>query len=111
MIDRRSPASLVFVLSDDHRYDFMGFHPKGPKWIETPAMDRMAREGVHLANAFGVPVVAIYGPTNPIRTGPLYEAPTVILQPPGCPPTGGMPIDGVSPNTVVEAVEKTLESA
>lgn len=44
--------NVVFVLSDDHRYDFMGFHPKGPKWIETPAMDRMAKEGVHLANAF-----------------------------------------------------------
>jgi len=44
--------NVVFVLSDDHRYDFMGFHEKSPKWLETPAMDRMAREGVHLANAF-----------------------------------------------------------
>lgn len=44
--------NVVFVLSDDHRYDFMGFHPNSPEWLETPAMDRMAREGVHLANAF-----------------------------------------------------------
>lgn len=44
--------NVVFVLADDHRYDFMGFHPQGPKWIETPSMDRMAQEGVHLANAF-----------------------------------------------------------
>ncbi len=44
--------NVVFILSDDHRYDFMGFHPKGPTWLETPNLDRMAREGVQLANAF-----------------------------------------------------------
>lgn len=43
---------VIFVLSDDHRFDFLGFHPGAPKWLKTPAMDRMAREGVHLANAF-----------------------------------------------------------
>lgn len=44
--------NIVFILSDDHRYDYMGFHPDGPDFLETPAMDRMAAEGVHLANAF-----------------------------------------------------------
>ncbi len=44
--------NVVFILSDDHRYDFLGFHPKSPKWLETPNMDRLAKEGVHLANAF-----------------------------------------------------------
>jgi len=44
--------NVVFVLSDDHRYDFMGFMPGGPKFLETPHMDRMAKEGAHLANAF-----------------------------------------------------------
>ncbi len=44
--------NVIFVLSDDHRHDFMGFHPKSPDWLDTPAMDRMAREGVHFANAF-----------------------------------------------------------
>lgn len=47
-----SPRNVVFVLSDDHRYDFMGFMPEAPEFLETPAMDRMAREGAHLANAF-----------------------------------------------------------
>ena len=47
--DRRN---VVFILSDDHRYDFMGFHENAPDFLETPAMDRMAREGAHLANAF-----------------------------------------------------------
>ncbi len=45
------PYNVVFILSDDHRYDFMGFMDKVPG-LETPAMDRMAREGAHLQNAF-----------------------------------------------------------
>lgn len=45
------PYNVVFILSDDHRYDFMGFMKKVPG-LETPHMDRMAREGAHLENAF-----------------------------------------------------------
>jgi len=44
--------NIVFVLSDDHRYDFMGFMGEGPDFLETPNMDRMAKEGAHLVNAF-----------------------------------------------------------
>ena len=44
--------NVVLVLSDDHRYDFLGFLPNAPKFLETPHMDRMAAEGAHLANAF-----------------------------------------------------------
>jgi N-acetylglucosamine-6-sulfatase len=46
--------NIVFILSDDHRYDFMGFmeEPGTPSFLETPAMDKMAGEGVHIANAF-----------------------------------------------------------
>ena len=43
--------NVIFILSDDHRYDFMGFMNR-PSWLETPAMDRMAAEGAHVANAF-----------------------------------------------------------
>ena len=43
--------NIVFILSDDHRYDFMGFTGKVP-FLETPQMDRMAKEGVHFSNAF-----------------------------------------------------------
>ena len=28
--------NVVYILADDHRYDFMGFHPNAPKWLETP---------------------------------------------------------------------------
>lgn len=45
------PMNVVFILSDDHRYDFMGFTGKVP-FLETPAMDRMAAGGVHVENAF-----------------------------------------------------------
>lgn len=48
----QQPKNVIFILSDDHRYDYMGFHPDGPDFLDTPAMDRMADEGVHLANAF-----------------------------------------------------------
>ncbi len=44
--------NIVFVLSDDHRYDFMGFMENAPEFLETPNMDRMAQQGAHLANAF-----------------------------------------------------------
>lgn len=49
---QQQPKNIVFILSDDHRYDYMGFHPESPDFLETPAMDRMAAEGAHLANAF-----------------------------------------------------------
>lgn len=64
--------------------------------------------GMHLANALGVPVAAIYGPTNPVRTGPIFAAPTLLLQPPGCPPTGGAAIDRVSVDRVFEEVKRFL---
>ncbi|MDZ7720823.1 MAG: sulfatase [Balneolaceae bacterium] len=49
---QQTQKNIVFILADDHRYDYMGFHPDGPDFLETPAMDRMAEEGAHLANAF-----------------------------------------------------------
>ena len=44
--------NVILVLSDDHRYDFMGFHDGAPAWLETPAMDSLAAEGAHLTHAF-----------------------------------------------------------
>jgi heptosyltransferase-2 len=60
--------------------------------------------GMHLANALGVPLVALFGPTNPMRTGPVFAAPYRILQPPGCPPTGGGQLAGLSAGAVAAAV-------
>ncbi len=44
------PPNIVFILSDDHRFDFAGYenHPV----VETPSLDRLAREGVHFERAY-----------------------------------------------------------
>ncbi len=47
-----APRNVILVLSDDHRYDFMGFMDGGPDFLETPNMDRMAKDGAHFQNAF-----------------------------------------------------------
>jgi N-acetylglucosamine-6-sulfatase len=44
------PRSMVFILADDHRYDALGF--MGHPFLETPHLDRLAREGAHFRNAF-----------------------------------------------------------
>lgn len=49
-IQNSTPRNVVFILSDDHRYDAMSF--MGHQFAETPYMDAMAAAGVHLRNAF-----------------------------------------------------------
>lgn len=48
-IDGSKPMNVVYILSDDHRYDVMSF--LGHPWVETPAMDALAKEGVYFENA------------------------------------------------------------
>ena len=43
--------NILFILSDDHRYDALGFMKTQP-FLETPNLDLLAREGAHLRNAF-----------------------------------------------------------
>lgn len=50
-LENTKPRNVVFILSDDHRYDYMGFLSTIP-WLETPSMDRMASEGAYIRNAF-----------------------------------------------------------
>ncbi len=45
------PRNVIFILTDDHRYDAMGFM-KGQSFLESPNLDRLAREGAHFSNAF-----------------------------------------------------------
>jgi len=47
---RTSQRNIIYILSDDHRYDAMGFMRNS--WMETPNLDRLAKEGMHLKNAF-----------------------------------------------------------
>lgn len=41
--------NIIFILNDDQRFDAMGFLDPA---LETPNMDRIAREGVYFPNAF-----------------------------------------------------------
>ncbi|MGI8745419.1 MAG: sulfatase family protein [Bryobacteraceae bacterium] len=43
--------NILFILTDDHRYDALGFM-QAQKFLETPNLDSLAREGAHLKNAF-----------------------------------------------------------
>ena len=44
------PRNIVVILTDDHRYDALGFM-KTQSFLETPNLDRLAAEGVHFKNA------------------------------------------------------------
>lgn len=60
--------------------------------------------GMHLANALGTPVITLFGPTNPIRTGPTYPKNSVVLQPEECPPTGPLSMEFISIKQVIDAI-------
>jgi len=64
--------------------------------------------GMHLANALGVPVLALFGPTNPLRTGPVFDSPVCLLQAPGSAPSGGGDLAALSPATVQAAADRML---
>jgi len=49
--DARPRRNIIFILTDDHRYDALGFL-KAQTFIRTPNLDRMAANGAHLPNAF-----------------------------------------------------------
>ncbi len=42
--------NIIFILSDDHRWDAMG--NMGHPFIQTPSLDRLAKEGIRFNNAF-----------------------------------------------------------
>lgn len=64
--------------------------------------------GMHLANALGVPLIALFGPTNPVCTGPVFQSLHRILQPPGCAPVGGGNLADLTPDIVLAAVDEML---
>jgi heptosyltransferase-2 len=60
--------------------------------------------GMHLANALGVPVIGLFGPSNPVRTGPVFAAPCRILQPDGCDALGGGDLQLLAPERVLRSL-------
>lgn len=70
------PKNVIFILSDDHRYDFMGFTGKVPG-LQTPNMDRLAKEGAHMENAFVT--TALCSPSRAsILTGQYAHSHTIV---------------------------------
>ncbi len=49
-IKGEKPRNVVFILTDDHRYDAMSF--MGHPFLQTPNLDKIAANGAHLKNAF-----------------------------------------------------------
>jgi ADP-heptose:LPS heptosyltransferase/lauroyl/myristoyl acyltransferase len=64
--------------------------------------------GMHLANMFGCPLVCIYGVTNPLVTGPIYESNKIIVMPDSCPENGGFNTEDVSIDSVFKAIQLVL---
>lgn len=50
-IDKAKPMNVVFILTDDHRFDALGFLNAQTFFI-TPTLDKMAKNGAYLPNAF-----------------------------------------------------------
>ncbi len=49
--DQKKYKNIIFILTDDHRYDFMGFTGRVP-WLKTPNLDLLAAKGAYFKNAF-----------------------------------------------------------
>lgn len=50
-ISGSKPRNIVFILTDDHRYDALGFLNKD-SFVKTPNLDSLAETGAYLPNAF-----------------------------------------------------------
>ena len=46
-----TPRNIVFILTDDHRFDFMGLTGK-LQWLNTPNMDQLYKNGAWFKNAY-----------------------------------------------------------
>ncbi|MGF1531678.1 MAG: glycosyltransferase family 9 protein [Puniceicoccaceae bacterium] len=65
--------------------------------------------GTHLANALGTPVVSLFGPTNSVRTCPIFQAPLKKILSADADPTGGGSMELIDPEAVLAAVEELLD--
>lgn len=51
VVPKTKPRNIIFILTDDHRYDAFGFlHTQ--TFINTPNMDMLAKGGAYMKNAF-----------------------------------------------------------
>lgn len=64
--------------------------------------------GVHLANALGVKVFVLFGPTNPVMTSPYFNSDCEVILPKGSPKSGGLEMNRLAPTEVFDVVSKNL---
>ncbi|MDR3144254.1 MAG: hypothetical protein LBT64_02005 [Puniceicoccales bacterium] len=65
--------------------------------------------GMHVANMFGCQLICLYGITNSLATGPIFDSPNVIIKPESCPQKGGFPTEDISTEMVFKAVQYALQ--
>ncbi len=103
--DRQATAQIADALPEDRVHDHAG-------QTDLPTLARELSTcahvlgndtgGMHLANALGTPVTVLCGPTNPLVTGPFFDAPRTIVQPAGTPQTGGVSIHDLGVEQVID---------
>ncbi len=64
--------------------------------------------GPHLANALGCPAVVLFGPADPVRTRPVFEAPVEVVRAGGGDPGGGGSMGRLTPELAGEAINRIL---
>jgi heptosyltransferase II len=64
--------------------------------------------GMHLANAVGSTVAVLFGPTNPVSTGPFFDSTQRCIQPTGCSPQGGAMIESLAVDRVCQVVSELV---
>ncbi len=50
-INGAKPRNVILILTDYHRFDYMGFLNTVP-WLETPTLDYLAANGAYVRNTF-----------------------------------------------------------
>lgn len=59
-VKKKLRPNIIFILTDDHRYDAMSFI--NPHYTHTPNIDRLRNEGVHFKNAYTT--ISLSGPSR-----------------------------------------------
>ncbi|MBC8868292.1 MAG: sulfatase-like hydrolase/transferase, partial [Planctomycetes bacterium] len=49
---RSKRPNILFIYTDDHSYRTVGCYPEAYRWVRTPSIDRLAREGVRFQSAY-----------------------------------------------------------
>jgi len=44
--------NILFIYTDDHSYRTVSCYPQAYKWVKTPAIDKLASEGVRFEHAY-----------------------------------------------------------